>query len=62
MLPPPLHILDPCIFQGICQQWPPVTRLEFNDQLKQYFISQLFSPSDIQDERQNLKELLVECK
>lgn len=48
-------------FQEICWQWPTVTRAEVQDQLKQYFNEQLFSPSDIKGDRQKLRELLVEC-
>ncbi|CAN0018782.1 unnamed protein product, partial [Scytosiphon promiscuus] len=46
----------------ICQQWPRVTKAEAKNGLKAYFKPQLFSPSDISDERQKLRELLKDCK
>eukprot|EP00904_Undaria_pinnatifida_P005284 jgi/Undpi1/1886/HiC_scaffold_12.g05273.m1 len=46
----------------ICQQWPAVTSSQVEDRLKTCFKPQLFSPSDISDERLKLRDLLGECK
>lgn len=49
-------------FQEICKEWPSVTKADVENRLKAIFHPQLFSPSDIRDERRKLKELLEHCK
>eukprot|EP00903_Cladosiphon_okamuranus_P020870 g19165.t1 len=46
----------------ICQRWPLVTRAEVTNRMKEHFWPELFSPSDIKDERRKLKELLEHLK
>lgn len=50
------------VLQEICHQWPAVTSKQVGNRLQQHFYPSLFSPTDIGDERRNLRELLQECK
>jgi len=57
-----LFVFDACVFQEICQQWPPVTRADVDNNLEKYFQLSMFSPEDIKEERQGLQKLLQDCK
>ena len=49
-------------FQEICQKWPVVTKADVDDGMQAHFNPELFSPSDITDERRMLGNLLQDCK
>ncbi|CAN0474672.1 unnamed protein product, partial [Ectocarpus sp. 8 AP-2014] len=55
-----VHVLR--FAKEICQKWPVVTAADVNDGMQAHFNPELFSPSDITEERRMLGKLLQDCK
>ncbi|CAM9951663.1 unnamed protein product [Ectocarpus sp. 12 AP-2014] len=46
----------------MCQKWPSVTTADVDNNMKEHFSPDLFSPLDIMEDRRLLRKLLHDCK